>query len=69
MPLPADRPPPLSVSRAFVVQFQAETDIPQGRCVGRVEHVASGQTARFDTLDDLVAFISRVLAQVPGRHT
>lgn len=64
MPQPGDHPPPLSVSRAFVVQFQAETDIPQGRCAGRVEHVASGQTAMFETLDDLLAFISRALKTV-----
>ena len=29
--------------------------------VGRVVHVVSGQTAHFDTLEDLLTFIDRVL--------
>ncbi|MDH3601338.1 MAG: hypothetical protein OEU26_17105 [Candidatus Tectomicrobia bacterium] len=61
----ADRPSPLSVQRAFVVQFRLETDLAQGRCAGRVEHVASGQAMLFDTLEELTAFITCVLAQVP----
>ena len=55
---------PLSPHRAFVVQFRAETDVEQGRFVGRVEHVVSGQAAHFDSLEELVAFIGRVLTQV-----
>ena len=31
---------------------------------GRVEHVVSGQVTHFHTLEELVAFISRVLAEV-----
>ena len=62
----ADHPPsPLSVQRAFVVQFRQEANPAQGRCAGRVEHVASGQAAWFDTIDDLMAFITRVLDQLP----
>lgn len=53
----------LSVHRAFVVQFRAETDIPSGRCVGRVEHVVSGQATQFETCTELLAFIERVLLQ------
>ena len=63
---PADSPAPLSVHRAFVVQFHAATDIAQGQCLGRVEHVASGQAASFHTLDDLLGFIAYVLAHVPA---
>jgi hypothetical protein len=44
---PADNPSPLSVHRAFVVQFQADTAAEQGRLAGRVEHVVSGQAADF----------------------
>jgi hypothetical protein len=33
---------------------------------GRAEHVVSGQMAHFHTLEELVAFISRVLASVPA---
>lgn len=60
----ADNPGRLSVHRAFVVQFHAETDIVQRRCAGRVEHVASGQAASFQTLEELLTFIAQVLAQV-----
>ena len=69
MPPAADQPSPLSVRRAFVVQFRMETDFAQGRCVGRVEHVASGRATLFDTLDELTAFITCVLAQVPRQPT
>jgi hypothetical protein len=46
---------------AFVVQFRTETELEQGRWVGRVEHVVSGQTTRFHTLEELRAFVARVL--------
>lgn len=55
---------PLLPEWAFVVQFRTETEIEQGRWVGRVEHVVSGQATRFDTLDELLTFITRVLATV-----
>ena len=55
---------PLSPHWAFVVQFRAETDVERGRFVGRVEHVVSGQAAHFASLEELVAFIGRVLTQV-----
>jgi hypothetical protein len=52
---------PLPAERAFVVQLRAEADVTQQHVVGRVVHVVSGQTAHFDTLDALLAFIDRVL--------
>ena len=54
----------LSPHRAFVVQFRAETAVEQGRFVGRVEHVVTGQATHFQSLEELVAFIGRVLTQV-----
>ncbi len=54
----------LSPHRAFVVQFRAETDVGQGRCTGRVEHVVSGQATHFASLEELLAFIARVLTEV-----
>lgn len=60
-----DRPSPLSVHRDFVVQFRLATNPSQGQWMGRVEHVASGQATRFDTLDELMSFIARVLDQGP----
>lgn len=59
-------PLPLPTNRAFVVQLRAQ---PPGDLLvwdGRVEHVVSGQATHFHTLDELVAFISRVLASVPA---
>ena len=55
---------PLSPHRAFVVQFRAETAVEQGRFVGRVEHVVTGQAVQFQSLEKLLAFIARVLSMV-----
>ena len=55
---------PLSTRRAFVVQFRTETDIEAGHCAGRVEHVVSGQATHFHSLEELLAFITRVLKDV-----
>ena len=57
----------LSPHWAFVVQFRAETDVEQGRFVGRVEHVVSGQATHFQSLEELLAFIGRVLTQVRSK--
>jgi hypothetical protein len=61
---PAEAPSALSPYRAFVVQFRAETDMAQGRCTGRVEHVVSGQATRFASLEELLAFMAQVLAAI-----
>lgn len=49
---------------AFVIQFRPETDIKAGQFEGRVEHVASCKAIRFHSLDELLAFIALVLAEV-----
>jgi hypothetical protein len=54
------------VERAFVVQLHATAVVAQGQLTGRVEHVLSGQAAHFDTLDELLAFMARVLAALEG---
>jgi hypothetical protein len=58
---PADNPADLSVHRAFVVQFRADTVVEQGYLTGRVEHVVSGQATDFQSLETLLAFMARVL--------
>ena len=61
MPQP---PLPLSTDRAFVVWLR---DQPPGAPLawdGRAEHVVSGQMTHFHTLEELLVFISRVLAGV-----
>jgi hypothetical protein len=62
MPHPSDSPGHLSVTRAFVVQFDTDTDPARGRLAGRVEHVVSGQAAPFHSLEGLLAFVAQVLS-------
>jgi hypothetical protein len=55
---------------AFVLQFRAGSDFSAGRVTGRIEHIASGQTARFESIDELLATLARLLAeaQAGGRQ-
>jgi len=62
---PADESP-LLPHRAFVVQLREHADVARGQWVGRVEHVTSGQAAHFQSLEELLAFMERVLAQSTG---
>ena len=55
---------PLSVHWAFVVHLRINTDIPRRHIAGRVEHVVSGQSMHFASLEELLAFIDQVLANV-----
>jgi hypothetical protein len=56
--------PALPTNRAFVVQFRVSpTGEPSG-WKGRVEHVVSGQATRFRSVEELLAFMSRVLTDV-----
>lgn len=64
MPQHSEDPAALSPYRAFVVQFRTETDLERGCCTGRVEHVVSGQATHFASLEELLAFMARVLATV-----
>ena len=57
-------PPPLLTNRAFVVQFRAQPPWAPMSGDGRVEHVVSGQMTHFHSLEELLAFIRRVLAGV-----
>jgi len=58
---------PFSVHRTFVVQFRAETDAGHGHITGRIEHVASRQTARFQSWMEMRTFMVRVLRQAQSR--
>lgn len=64
----SQNPSQFSVHGSFVVQFRAASDIRHGSCDGRVEHISSGQIADFSSVDDLVAFIERVLANPRPRE-
>lgn len=56
--------PTLRTNRAFVVQFHAQTSEVLSAYEGRIEHVVSGQVARFYSLEELLAFMIRVLTDV-----
>ena len=58
--------PTLPSTHAFVVQFRTR---PRGApsWEGRVEHVVSYQVARFHSLDELLAFMLRVLTEVEAQ--
>ena len=47
---------------AFVLQFRSDSDVAAGSLSGRVEHVESGRSARFQSLPELMAFIAGTLA-------
>ena len=64
MPQDTEGQAPLSVHRAFVVQFRVNSDVARGRVIGRVEHVVSGQATHFASLEELLTFIATVLARI-----
>jgi uncharacterized protein (DUF2345 family) len=49
-------------NRAFVIKLSAAGQ-NTSLIAGRVEHVSSGQSARFEVLDELGTFLARILAQ------
>jgi len=56
--------PSLPTNRAFVVQFRPLATAPSPSYEGRVEHLESGQVARFHSLEELLAFMIRMLTEV-----
>ena len=54
-------PASLPASRAFVVQFSADTVASANRLAGRAEHIESGRCRRFTTVDELKAFVAACL--------
>jgi hypothetical protein len=54
--------PSLPSDRAFVVQLRWDAAVEQGDFRGRVEHLVSMQAAHFESVEELMAFIARVVA-------
>ena len=54
--------PSLPANRAFVVQLHADAQVEHGNFKGRVEHIVSYQAAHFESLEELVAFMARILS-------
>ena len=60
----SDRRPKNSPDWAFVVQFREPTESGSARFAGRAEHVMSGENTGFETAEELVEFLGRVLKQL-----
>ena len=54
---------PLLPHWAFVVQLREGTALTPEALHGRIEHIVSGQATHFSSLEDLLAFMVRVLRQ------
>jgi hypothetical protein len=63
---PAATNPTLPANRAFVVHFGTGASAAGRLPVGRVEHVVSGATARFESWEDLRRFVEQVLRSTNG---
>jgi hypothetical protein len=53
----------LSPALAFVVQFRTPAASAPPRFTGRIEHLASGRTARFASVAELVAWLEEALTR------
>ena len=52
--------------RAFLVQYSSEADPRSGNHSGRIEHVESGRSQRFGSLEELEKFVVEVLSEKSG---
>ena len=57
--------PSLPSNRAFVVQLRWDAAAEQGNFRGRVEHLNSMQAIQFESVEELITFIARVVAALP----
>jgi hypothetical protein len=54
----------LQHTNAFVIQFRRPMDPRADRLPGRVEHVASGHTATFESIEELPQVLQKMLKSV-----
>jgi ABC-type amino acid transport substrate-binding protein len=54
----------LQHANAFVIQFRGADEADAARLSGRVEHVASGRTALFQTVEELPQILLKMLRTV-----
>jgi hypothetical protein len=47
------------MQRDYVIQLRPDSDVRAGRFEGRIEHIDSGRSAHFRTIEDLLAFVAR----------
>jgi hypothetical protein len=60
--------PSLPARKTFVVQLHAEARIEQGNFKGRVEHVVSHQATHFESLEELVTFMTQMVLDNDKSH-
>jgi hypothetical protein len=58
----------LRPEHGFVVQFGPATQVDAGQVEGRLEHLVSQQATRFQSLEALLAFVTRVLREARDAH-
>ncbi len=58
----------LQHANAFVIQFRGADDGDKGSISGRVEHVASGRTAIFQSVDELPQILVNILSTVTSER-
>jgi len=63
------RNPSLLPAHTFVVQLRSDTQVEAGQMAGRVEHLISRHAMMFESLDTLLAFITRILQEVRKTST
>jgi len=56
----AQREPLFPSARAFIVHFTRDAELVE-QVRGRVEHVTTGRSKQFSTIDDLFAFVREVM--------
>jgi len=60
----AEAVPELPAWKAFVVQFSRDVGTQPGVFAGRVEHLSSGRRARFNSTDELLALLKKLLDEL-----
>ena len=55
--------PSLPAKRAFVVQVHTDAQVAQGQWQGRVEHIVSFRATHFQSIEELLAFMVKVLSE------
>jgi hypothetical protein len=59
--------PELPTEKAFVLQLSRETGPALRSFAGRVEHLSTGRRARFETLEEFLAAVTRLLSEARQR--
>jgi hypothetical protein len=50
--------------RGFVIQLNSDVELDQAKFVGRVEHVDSGRSDGFRSVEELVKFIEQTVKEI-----